>query len=264
VKLGLNIPNFGPTATPREMRGWLRVARDGGFALAMMSDHVVATPEVEELYPSPFYDPFTTLAWLAGEAGDDLELGTSVTILPYRHPLLVARMAETIDRLTGGRFVLGVGSGWAADEFAALGVPFAERGRISDEDLAVIAGAWPGRVWVGGTAPAALRRCARFAEAWHPNNADVGWIRDKGLPALPGMTFCPRTRIWLADHDLPPARRFGEGSLAQITADLRVLADLGAAYVVLDTNPDHPKDRNDSERDWRAVTAVAASILSGD
>jgi alkanesulfonate monooxygenase SsuD/methylene tetrahydromethanopterin reductase-like flavin-dependent oxidoreductase (luciferase family) len=263
IKLGLNIPNYGPTGTPREMRGWMRVARDGGFALAMMSDHVASTPAVEELYPSPFYDPFTTLAWLAADAGD-LELGTSVTILPYRHPLLIARLAGTVDRLAGGRFVLGVGSGWAPDEFAALGVPFAERGRISDEYLEVITGVWPGRIWVGGTAPAALRRCARFGEAWHPNNADLAWMRDKGLPAVPGKAFCPRTRIWLADHDLPPTRRFGEGSLAQITADVRSLGALGAEYVVLDTNPDHPEDRLASETDWRAVTAVAASVLSGD
>jgi alkanesulfonate monooxygenase SsuD/methylene tetrahydromethanopterin reductase-like flavin-dependent oxidoreductase (luciferase family) len=263
MKLGLNIPNFGPTATPPEMRGWMRVARDGGFALAMMSDHVAPTPAIEELYPSPFYDPFTTLAWLAGDA-DGLELGTSVTILPYRHPLLVARMAESVDRLIGGRFVLGVGSGWAPDEFAALGVPFAERGRISDESLEVITGAWPGRIWVGGTAPGALRRCARFGEAWHPNNAGLGFMREKGVPALPGKAFCPRTRIWLADHDLPADRRFGEGSLAQITADVRALADLGADYVVLDTNPDRPQDRRESERDWRAVTAVAASVLGGD
>ena len=66
TKLGLNVPNFGPTASPGEMRDWVLFAQDSGFALAMVSDHVAVTPDVAELYPPPFYDPFTTLAWLAG------------------------------------------------------------------------------------------------------------------------------------------------------------------------------------------------------
>lgn len=122
MKLGVNVPNFGPTATPDNLREWIRFADDAGFDLAMMSDHVAPTPDVTAIYPPPFYDPFTTLAWLAG-ASDRLELGTSVTILAYRHPLLVARVAANIDRFTGGRFVLGVGVGWSEREYTALGVP---------------------------------------------------------------------------------------------------------------------------------------------
>ena len=74
-KLGLNVPTSARPRRRGEMRGWVRFAQDGGFALAMVSDHVAPTPDVAELYPPPFYDPFTTLAWLAGDA-DGLELGT--------------------------------------------------------------------------------------------------------------------------------------------------------------------------------------------
>jgi alkanesulfonate monooxygenase SsuD/methylene tetrahydromethanopterin reductase-like flavin-dependent oxidoreductase (luciferase family) len=282
--LGLNIPNFGPGTDPRVLRGWTSFAVDGGFQLAMVSDHVAPTPDVAALYPAPFYDPFATLAWMAGHA-DGLELGTTVTILPYRHPLLTASMAAAITDFTGGRFVLGVGAGWAEQEFEALGVPFAERGRITDEYLAAITGAWRSpsasldgayvsyrdvatgprtapRVWVGGAAAPAIRRAARFGDAWHPNNAPIGWLRDTGLPALrarSGRTaFCPRMRARITGRDLPEDdRRPGEGSLAQVVRDVRELIAMGAEYVVLDTNPDHPRDRRPAAEDWRDLAAIA-------
>jgi probable F420-dependent oxidoreductase len=296
VQLGVNVRNFGPTATPGNLLRWVRFAEESGFALAMMSDHVAPTPDVAELYPPPFYDPFATLAWLAG-ATDRLLLGTTVTVLPYRHPLLVARMAANIDRFTGGRFVFGVGVGWSAPEYAALGVPFERRGPIMDEYLAAIVAAWtddvvsldgrfvtyrdvgtgprPARqphppVWVGGTSPAAIRRAARFGDAWHPNNAGLEWLRDTGLPALraaaeaagrPVPAFAPRMRAKVTGNGRPDAdRRPGEGSLAQVVADFRTLVDLGAEYVVLDTNPDHPSEEAPLEDDWRDLAAVAAAL----
>jgi alkanesulfonate monooxygenase SsuD/methylene tetrahydromethanopterin reductase-like flavin-dependent oxidoreductase (luciferase family) len=288
TRLGLNVPNFGPTATPAQMRDWVRFAQDTGFALAMVSDHVAVTPDVAAIYPPPFYDPFATLAWMAGYA-DGLELGTTVTILPYRHPLLTASMAAAIQDFTGGRFVLGVAAGWAAGEFAALGLPFAARGRMSEEYLAAITAALRAeqvsmdgefvryadvatgpprhpRIWVGGTAPAVIRRAARFGDAWHPNNAPLDWYRDTGLPMLralsPDTAFCPRIRARVTGHDASPDRPSGVGSLAQVVADVRELIDLGAEYVVLDTNPDHPRDRRPAAEDRASLSAVAARVLS--
>ena len=84
-----------------------------GFDLLMVSDHVVVTPDVAEQYPAPFYEPFTTLSWLAGVT-DRIRLGTTVLIVPYRHPLLIARMAANLDGLSGGRLTLGVGVGGPA------------------------------------------------------------------------------------------------------------------------------------------------------
>lgn len=293
LKLGVNIPNFGPTATPRNLRDWVRFADDTGFDLAMVSDHVAPTPDVVALYPAPFYDPYVTLAWLAGVT-DRLELGTTVTVLPYRHPLVTARAAANIDQFTGGRFVLGVGVGWSEPEYTALGVPFRERGRITDEYLAAIIDAWsrdvvsldgdraryrdvstgprPARaphppVWVGGASRAGIRRAARFGDAWHPNNAPIGWLRDAGLPALRAAAadlgravpvLCPRIRARLQRHDLPADDRpVGVGGAGQIQADLEALAELGAAYVVLDTNPDHPDDRRQTAEDWDTLRTIA-------
>ena len=278
TKLGLNIPNFGPTASPGEMRDWVRFAADHGFALAMVSDHVAVTPDVAALYPPPFYDPFTTLAWLAGQA-DGLEFGTTVTILPYRHPLLTASMAAALHDFTGGRFVLGVAAGWAADEFTALGLDFAARGRMSEEYLGAIRAALrqettsvsgefvryaevatgPVRrtpIWVGGTAPAVLRRAVRLGDAWHPNNAPLDWIREVGLPATTGVAFCPRMRARVGPRSAP-----GTGSLDEVAADFRALIEMGAEYVVLDTNPDHPQDRRPAADDRRDLAALAERLL---
>ena len=293
TRLGVNVPNFGPTATPDNLLAWARFAEDAGFAVAMMSDHVAPTPDVAAIYPDPFYDPFTTLSWLAGLTAR-IELGTTVAVLPYRHPLLTARAAANIDRFSGGRFVLGVGVGWSEPEYTALGVPFRDRGSITDEYLAAIIDAWTSPrvsldgdharyrdvstgpravrsphppVWVGGSSPAAIRRAARFGDAWHPINPDLDRLRDVGLPALrvaaraarrPTPALAARIRARLSASDLPPAGRpAGVGSLPQVHDDLARLAEMGAAYVVLDTNPDDAADRRPAEDDWATLATIA-------
>ncbi len=214
MRLGINVPNFGPGTTPASLRAWIEFAEEAGFSMAMMSDHVAPTRDVTALYPAPFYDPFATLSWLAAFT-TRLTLGTSVAIVPYRHPLLTARLSANLDQFTAGRFVLGVGVGWSQTEFAALGLPFAERGRITDEFLAVITRAWaepsisyegdhvrfqdvatgpaPVResrppLWIGGSNETALRRVARFGDAWHPANPERA-LAPARRPPLPGAGF---------------------------------------------------------------------------
>ena len=106
MQLGVNVPNFGPGTNPGRLRDWARTVEGLGYDLLMVSDHVAITPDVAEQYPAPFYEPFTALSWLAGVT-DTIRLGTTVLIAPYRHPLLVARMAANLNQLSGGRFVLG-------------------------------------------------------------------------------------------------------------------------------------------------------------
>ena len=130
MRLGVNVPNFGPGTNPDVLRRWALTVEGLGFDLLMVSDHIAVTPDVAEQYPAPFYEPFTTLSWLAGLTRG-IRLGTTVLIVPYRHPLLIARMAANLNDLSGGRLVLGVGVGWAREEFGALGVPFRDRGRLT-------------------------------------------------------------------------------------------------------------------------------------
>ena len=107
--MGVNVPNFGPGTDPGVLRGWAQTVEGLGFDLLMVSDHIAVTPDVAEQYPAPFYEPFTTLAWLAGLTSR-IRLGTTVLIVPYRHPLLIARMAANLN----GSAAAGSSSGWAS------------------------------------------------------------------------------------------------------------------------------------------------------
>jgi alkanesulfonate monooxygenase SsuD/methylene tetrahydromethanopterin reductase-like flavin-dependent oxidoreductase (luciferase family) len=275
VRLGVNVPNFGPGTRPDVLRRWAQTAEGLGFDLLMTSDHIVVTPDVGEQYPAPFYEPFTTLAWLAGMTST-IRLGTTVLIVPYRHPLLIARMAANLNDLSGGRLVLGVGVGWAAQEFEALGIPFAERGRLTDAHLLAIRAAWAdeadyrgGRIpiWVGGNSDAGMRRAVRLGDAWHPLRFSLPWLREavdrlkaaadeqqRPVPAL-----APRIVLRVTCAPVTgPARLAGEGTIEQVVDDLEQFRLLGADTVLLDPFNDDPDETNHPEVAWQALATVAA------
>lgn len=298
MKFGVNILNFGPGTGPESLLSWARFAEEIGYHLVMISDHVAVTPDVVRAnFPAPFYDPFISLGWLASQV-KRVELGTSVTILPYRHPLLTARMAANLDRLSGGRFILGVGAGWAKQEFAALGVPFNRRGALADEyveaigiclanDLATYQGQYvsfedvqtgprpvrPGGlpIWVGGSSMGALRRAVRYGQAWHPYRFGLAWLEDQALPMLrqmaaeeerPVPALCPRLGLRLFDSPLPEeGRPAGHGSMDQIRADLAKLAELGAETILLDTYTGRPEQTLQPGEDWAVLTRLAEGAL---
>jgi len=99
VKVGVNLINFGPGASPDALLFWARLVEDLGYHLLMTSDHVTITPDVAGRYPAPSYEPLTMLGWLAGVTRR-LELGTTVIIVPYRHPLETARATAAVDQLS--------------------------------------------------------------------------------------------------------------------------------------------------------------------
>ncbi len=250
------MPNFGPGTDPGVLREWARIVEGLGFDLLMVSDHVAVTADVAQRYPEPFYEPFTTLSWLAGVT-TGLRLGTTVLVLPYRHPRLVARMATNLDQLSGGRFVLGVGIGWARQEFEALGVPYAERARVTDDHLAVLRQAVSTPIWVGGNSAAAIRRAVRFGDAWHPLRVDLPELRsavaEHSLPGLAPRIALRLTATPVDDHERPT----GVGTLEQILGDLDRLDRLGAEAVVLDPYHGDPEQTRRPEVAWRALTALA-------
>ena len=285
MRLGVNVPNFGPGTNPDVLRRWALTVEGLGFDLLMVSDHIAVTPDVAEQYPAPFYEPFTTLSWLAGLTRE-IRLGTTVLIVPYRHPLLIARMAANLNDLSGGRLVLGVGVGWAREEFGALGVPFRDRGRLTDEYLLAIRAAWQDEtdyrsghipLWIGGNSDAALRRAVRLGDAWHPLRFTPGWMAeaagrltgcaaDQGRPA---PALMPRIALRLTDAPVTASisggdRLAGHGTIDQIMADLGQLRSLGADTVVLDPfNGDH-RETTQPERAWRTLATVAERARSQD
>ncbi|MBE1491699.1 LLM class flavin-dependent oxidoreductase [Plantactinospora soyae] len=276
MQIGVNVPNFGPGTDPGVLRQWAQTLEGLGFDLLMVSDHVAVTPDVAEQYPAPFYEPFTTLAWLAGITSR-VRLGTTVLIVPYRHPLLVARMAANLNQLSGGRLVLGVGVGWARQEFAALGVPFAQRGRLTDEHLQAIRAAWADDgdyqagdipIWVGGNSDAGQRRAVRLGDAWHPLRFTLDWYSgalDRLTEAAdaqgrPVPALAPRIILRITDAPLPePGRLAGEGSLDQVLDDIETLRRLGADTVVLDPFGGDPAETRHPQVAWQALAAIAAN-----
>src|SRR5262249_48752788 len=141
MKFGVNLISFGPGASPESLSRWAAFVENVGYHFLMVGDHVAITPDVQGRYPAPFYDPFTTLGWLAGQTRR-VELGFTVIVLPYRHPLETARMAANLDRLSGGRLIFGIGVGWARQEFDVLGLPFERRGAMTHDYLGPLKAAW--------------------------------------------------------------------------------------------------------------------------
>ena len=299
MKVGLKLHHSGPGASPGHMRRWAQFAETLGLHLIMTADHAALTPEVLEEYPAPYYEPFTNLAWLAAHT-EKIELGTTVIVVPYRHPVHLAHMTGNVDQLSGGRFIFGVGVGWAESEFEALGLPFAKRGAMTDDYLAAIKALWTEEVasfespsvsfkdvtvapkpvqsphppiWVGGSSNAALRRAVQLGQAWHPIGVRVDWLRDSALPRMRRLAeseglgvpaLCPRIWCRLTESPLPEEGRLaGEGTIDQVHHDLEALQELGAEYVLLDTKRNSPTtgSAHHHEEAWRTLATLAEQVL---
>lgn len=300
MKVGVNLINFGPSENADTLRRWAGLVEALGYHSLMTSDHIAVTPDVGRRYPAPLFEPVSTLGWLAGIT-KRVSIGTTVIILPYRSPLETARAFANIDQLSGGRCILGVGVGWAREEFAALDVPFERRGAIADEYLAAIKCLWAGDkasfdgkfvrfrdvdtrprpaqsphppIWVGGASDAALRRAIRYGDAWHPIRIRESWFRNEGIPNLtalaeregkPVPALCPRIRLRLTDEPCPDDERvMGEGTVEQVRRDMAALEALGCRHVVLDSYYDDIEATRNYQAAWRMLTVMAERVVDLD
>jgi probable F420-dependent oxidoreductase len=171
---------------PPDIRLMAQTADRYGFDYVGVCDHVAIPRDLAPRMTTTWYDTVSTLSWLAGVT-ERVRLASTVFVVSYRHPLVTAKAFSTLDALSGGRAVLGVGAGHVVAEFAALGVPFQERGRLTDQAIVAIrasfADEWgsgevgqaprpvqPGGppIWVGGSTPPALRRAATLGDGWLP------------------------------------------------------------------------------------------------
>jgi probable F420-dependent oxidoreductase len=143
MRFGLRLPSFalGVEPTPLDdMGAYLRRAEDLGFESAMLIDHLLVAPPA---YRTTWLEPVSLLSALAGVTRT-MRLGTLVLVLPFRDPVAFAKEWATLDWLSGGRTILGVGVGWHEGEFAALRIPFRERGRRMNEMLESVTALWAG------------------------------------------------------------------------------------------------------------------------
>src|SRR5262245_57652624 len=164
-----------------------------GYHSIWVMDHVLNCGYIRErLDDRSYYHPLATLSYLAATTRR-ATLGTSVLVLPYHNPVELAKYAATLERMSGGRLILGVGAGAMTEEFEALGVPFRQRGALTDESMAIMKELWtsgepkyqsprwnltgfrfsprPARpipLWVGGSSPGAMRRATIRGDGWHP------------------------------------------------------------------------------------------------
>jgi probable F420-dependent oxidoreductase len=257
MDFGVWIPNCRHLATPEIIRSAAVRAEQLGYESVWVSDHVVVPRDNIKNFGETIFDPLVTLGVIAG-ATRRVRLGTTVLIVPYRNAVVTAKMVSSLDALSDGRVVLGVGAGWLAAESAALGVPFAERGAMTDEHLAAMRELWTSRepsfsgrytqfgdlvfeprpaqkphppIWVGGHSPAALRRAVRVGAAWHPINRPPEELREgraelarlcrtAGRAAPPTLTLRNDVRVLTAGERAPASAHGG-----------RVLAGEPAALV---------------------------------
>jgi len=143
MRFGLRLPSFAmgdSMASLAEMGAYLRHAEDLGFESAMLIDHLLVTPPA---YRTTWLEPISLLSALSGVTRT-IKLGTLVLVLPFRDPVAFAKEWATLDVLSGGRSILGVGVGWHEGEFATLRIPFRERGRRMNEMLEAVTALWAG------------------------------------------------------------------------------------------------------------------------
>ena len=263
MRIGVTVPNIHETLAERStIEAVGRMADDLGLDSVWCNDRLATpgTPEgggAEPAYAAAYgqdrgqqiYEPLIVLAYLAAVTRRVM-LGTSVYLLPLRNPVVAARQAVSLDRLSDGRLVLGVGVGWLESDFAAVGVPYRERGRRTDEAIAVLEavcgadGAHP-PLWIGGRSDAAMRRAARAGDAWHPSHLTVEELRRR-IPEL--QAECERagrapeevtvtTRRKLVRDAAPPdadPERVLQGDPGAIAATVAELEQVGVTHLIVE------------------------------
>lgn len=208
LRIGLQLPvqaqssifveSWEADAGPAELRAVAVAADRSGWDHVAVCEHVTIPSGRVDRVGATWYEPMSTLAWLAA-ATSSVRLVTHVYVLPLHHPLVTAKQVATVDTLSGGRLVLGVGTGHVEEEFAALGSDVATRGRRTDEHLDALRAAlapgptsfrgptvaWedmvlgpqpvqdPVPIWIGGSSPAALRRVGERGDGWLPQGTQL-------------------------------------------------------------------------------------------
>ncbi|MGP0030262.1 MAG: LLM class F420-dependent oxidoreductase [Acidimicrobiales bacterium] len=281
MRVGLHALGIGPGADPAVMEAVARAADTAGFSTLWSGEHVVMVDRPDSPYPyaadgriavpsdSDWLDPLVTLSFVAAVTSR-IRVATGILLLPQHNPVVVAKQAASLDVVSQGRFVLGIGIGWSAEEFAALGVPFPGRGRRAREFVEVLRTLWrddvatyegefvrfhevrsypkPVRdrrvpVFVGGNSDAALGRVAAYGDGWYGFNLSTD--------ELPGRLSALRSRCRDAGRDpasLEIAVSLQDGS----PADAAALAALGVTELVLVEPP--PPDPGGVAR-WVAALA---------
>lgn len=275
----MHLPHLGRAVGRDSLIGFAQTAEKIGIHSAWASDHVCWPAQFESKYPyssdgsfpAPaglgWLDPIGTLLFVAG-CTEQIRLGFTVLILPYRQPVATAKQLATIDVVSEGRLILGVGVGWMREEAQVLGMPWDNRGRRSDEQLEIFEALFqeetpsydgtyysfpqvrfepkpiqqPLPVWVGGNSPAAFRRTARFGHAFHAAFEPLDVVEKEWEQVREACEAIARDpdeldlslRMFLDPSEtMEPAKSIG-GSVDQMVDTIGLCQEIGITHILLD------------------------------
>ncbi|HEX3860349.1 MAG TPA: TIGR03619 family F420-dependent LLM class oxidoreductase [Stellaceae bacterium] len=272
MQLGIHLPHAGSLASPDLIRGHALRAEDMGLSDVWVSEHIIV-PRAQFPRSPLFYDPVLTLTWVAAVTRR-VRLGTSVLVLPMRHPLPLAKELSTLHNLSGGRLIMGVGVGWLEPEFAALGVPFNERGRRMDEGIAMMKAVWsqdpvsfdskhiaskikdmtmlpqpvsPIPMWHGSRSEAAHKRTVRVGDGWHGSQVSPAQAKEV-VARLRRDRPEPEFTISIRSH-------WNGKDIGMMKERVAAYADAGVQHIMV-----HPQDREVD--DWNEVIEGVGKVAA--
>ena len=304
MRFGVFLPVSGRAAVPEVLTDAARQAEGLGFESVWAAERMVNPWEMTTRYPynetdqwfvppeSPFLETLTALTFLAGVT-TTIRLGASVIVMPYRHPLFTARVATSIDTLSKGRLILGVGIGWMPEEFQALGVPFKDRAGMSEEQLQIFNLLWSeerpsfhGRyyafdpvavnprpvqqprfpIWIGGESEPAQKRAAKYGDAWFSyfvktTAPELGaryaqlqqWAVDAGR-AADAVKLCSVRPIDVTSEPVDQEPDALRGTPEQLIEALKPFEEVGVQHMALQFHRGRwPERREQIERFGREV-----------
>ena len=289
MRIGFSLLNNWGIEDVQALVGLASRAEELGFDSVWVHDHVFNVGHVfDRIGGRPYYEPLTLLSFVAART-TRVRLGTSVLVLPYHNPIRLAKAAATLDVLSGGRLILGVGVGAIENEMEAMGSPFKERGAFTDEAIAVMRTLWSAEdprfdgkysrfagmkfspkplqkpsipVVIGGVSRAAIRRAARLGDGWQPLGLSPDAL-GQGIAALrEELRACGRdaanvpVSIAMSITASTP-RRYALGTEpAEIVRNVKAFAGLGVDTLVISATTSDPREAR------AAMEMVAREVLA--
>lgn len=248
MHIGISIPNMGPLTSPEILLDIGQRVEKYGFSDVWVGDHIVFPSQIQSKYPYPggfssspsegILEPLVAMSYL-GALTSKAHIGVSVLIIPYRNPVLTAKMISTLDVLTNGRVILGAGAGWMAEEFHSVMADYENRGAITDEYIKIYQdlctseiSSFSGKyyqyenlimspkpiqkpyppIWIGGNGTVALRRAANLGDGWQPISITPEDLKSKTTTLRSNLSALGRKpesviispRIFFSVDDDPP------------------------------------------------------------
>ncbi len=298
MKFGVCIPHYGRAIDTESLTEMAVRAEEIGFDSVWVTDHIIVPHVLPDRPPEIVYrhnmlEPITLLAHL-GAVTKRVNLGTSVVILPYRNPVILAKAIATADVLSNGRVIFGAAVGWMEGEFEALNAEFEKRGAVSDEYLQLLKELWTNQtpkfegelfslndvtfspmpvqqphppVWIGGRSRAGARRAAKYGDFWHPVQIPAREVKDKAdymrnycrrisRESPPQISF--RCNLQFSDSLVAGDRGALQGTAEDIIGDIRDYADAGVSHIIMEIPGESFHDKfNAMERFQRDIVPFA-------